>query len=377
MAVGFAVYGLVEALIAPTAAQGGNSPDIVGPRWLVATSYVAASLLLVARRRYPFGVFVAIVFALALPTAIVGSSEGFGGVLPLVVALYTVGAHCERRRAFLAVGVFAAGALVDLLRDPLNHDLANLAGAIAWYLPVVSVLVAGMYVRTRRLYVAELRDRAELAEQEREDRARRAVADERTRIARELHDAVAHAMSVMVVQAEAAEEMLDIEAERARRPIRRVQRVGREGLAEMRRLLGVLRQGEAPALAPQPSLDALPGLVEAMREAGLDVELRIEGEPRPLPAGLDISAYRIIQEALTNTLNHARASHVDVRLEYGDVIGIEVVDDGVGAKANGDGGHGLAGMRERVALYGGVLEAGAHGQGGFAVRASLPLEGTG
>jgi len=377
MAVGFAVYGLVEALIAPTAAQGGNSPDIVGPRWLVATSYVAASLLLVARRRYPFGVFVAIVFALALPTAIVGSSEGFGGVLPLVVALYTVGAHCERRRAFLAVGVFAAGALVDLLRDPLNHDLANLAGAIAWYLPVVSVLVAGMYVRTRRLYVAELRDRAELAEQEREDRARRAVADERTRIARELHDAVAHAMSVMVVQAEAAEEMLGIEAERARRSIRRVQRVGREGLAEMRRLLGVLRQGEAPALAPQPSLDALPGLVEAMREAGLDVELRIEGEPRPLPAGLDISAYRIIQEALTNTLNHARASHVDVRLEYGDVIGIEVVDDGVGAKANGDGGHGLAGMRERVALYGGVLEAGAHGQGGFAVRASLPLEGTG
>ena len=142
----------------------------------------------------------------------------------------------------------------------------------------------------------------------------------------------------------------------------------------MRRLLGVLRQGEAPALAPQPGLDALPGLVEAMREAGLEVELRIEGEPRPLPAGLDISAYRIIQEALTNTLNHARASRVDVRLDYGDVIGIEVVDDGVGAKANGDGGHGLVGMRERVALYRGELEAGPREGRGYVVRARLPVE---
>src|SRR5438093_2595167 len=137
----------------------------------------------------------------------------------------------------------------------------------------------------------------------------------------------------------------------------------------MRRLLGVLRQGETPALAPQPGLDALTGLVDAMREAGLEVELRIEGEPRSLPAGVDISAYRIIQEALTNTLNHARAGHADVRVEYGDVMAIEVVDHGVGATANGNSGHGLVGMRERVALYGGVLETGPRDGGGFRIRA--------
>ncbi len=138
-------------------------------------------------------------------------------------------------------------------------------------------------------------------------------------------------MSVIVVQAEAAEEMLGLEAERTRRPIRRVQSVGRDGLAEMRWLLGVLREGEAPALAPQPGLDVLPQLVDAIREAGLEIELRIEGEPRSLSAGVDILAYRIIQEAPTNTLRHARAGRADVFLEYGSVLGIEIIDNGVAA----------------------------------------------
>jgi signal transduction histidine kinase len=189
-----------------------------------------------------------------------------------------------------------------------------------------------------------------------------------------LHDAVAHAISVMVVQAEAAEEMLAHDPERARLPIQRIQSVGRSGLDEMRRLLGVLRRDESAALAPQPSLSGIGALADEIRAVGLPVDVAVDGVPRPLPAGIEISAYRIVQEALTNALKHARASNVAVRIAYGSRLELDVVDDGVGAGTRPTGGHGIVGMRERVALYGGTLDVGPVTGSGFRVRATFPLE---
>jgi signal transduction histidine kinase len=208
-----------------------------------------------------------------------------------------------------------------------------------------------------------------------EERARAAVAGERARIARELHDVIAHSVSVMTVQAGAARLLLDGDPHRAAEPLLAVEETDRQALAEMRRLLGVLRDdaGE-PELVPQAGLKDLPMLATTIREAGLEVAMTVEGPQRPLPAGVELAAYRILQEALTNTLKHARAARaqVTVRYEPGCVL-LEVRDDG--RMPPGDGqGHGLLRMRERAALYGGELDAGPTPNGGFAVRARLPVE---
>jgi signal transduction histidine kinase len=193
-----------------------------------------------------------------------------------------------------------------------------------------------------------------------------------------MHDVVAHSLSVMVVQAEAAEAMLDADPERARRPLAAVQETGRSALGELRRMLGVLREmaEEGPALAPQPGLDGLDALVGQVRAAGLPVTVRIKGEPRPLPPGIDLSAYRIVQEGLTNALKHAGPARAEVLVAYDDdELELRVSDDGRGYDPDADGaGHGLVGMRERVALYGGSLDAGPLPEGGFALSARLPLE---
>jgi signal transduction histidine kinase len=201
------------------------------------------------------------------------------------------------------------------------------------------------------------------------------VAEERGRIARELHDVVAHSVSVMVVQAQAGPRLLG-EPEQARGAFRSIEASGREALVELRRLLGILRTGdEHLAIGPQPGLGSLQSLVEQMREAGLPVELRVEGEPLQLPPGVDLSAYRIVQEALTNTLKHAGQAEAEVVVRYGaSELELEVVDNGSGGAASVNGpGHGLIGMRERVALYGGELVTGTRNSGGYAVRARLPL----
>jgi signal transduction histidine kinase len=237
--------------------------------------------------------------------------------------------------------------------------------------------IAGVAINQGVLRAAELEQRALLVESQREEQARAAVSEERARIAREMHDVVAHALSVMVVQAEAAETMLDVAPERARRPIEAVQRTGREALGELRSVLSVLRHGgQAPELAPRAGLGGLDALVDQMRDAGLPVELIVEGRPRPVPAGIDLSAYRIVQEGLTNALKHAGPAHALVRVRYEDrELAVEVVDDGrTGVSRRNGGGHGLAGMRERVSLFGGTIEAGARPEGGFALRVRLPLE---
>jgi signal transduction histidine kinase len=219
--------------------------------------------------------------------------------------------------------------------------------------------------------------RATVAEREREADALRAVIEERTRIGRELHDIVGHSVSVMTVQTSGVRRLLRPEQEQEREALLAVERTGREALAEMRRVVGALRDPEGgPALAPQPSLSRIDTLVAHARETGLPVDLEIEGEPVPLPAGVELTAYRLVQEGLTNTIKHASAKHADVRVRYdGDHVEIEVCDDGRGVdgKASTAGGHGLVGMRERVSIFGGELEAGAPAEGGYRLRARLPV----
>src|SRR6185437_5367934 len=225
----------------------------------------------------------------------------------------------------------------------------------------------------------QTRLRAKVAEQERELRlvAEQAAAEERSRIARELHDVVAHSVSVMVVQSSGVRRLLKEEQHREREALLSVEQIGRQALTEMRRMLGVMRTGEeAPAaLAPQPGLQHLERLVAQVEEAGLPVALRIEGERPELSPGVDLSAYRIVQEGLTHALKHSKGAHAEVVIRYVDSsVQLEISDDGPG-DANGDGnGHGLVGMRERVALYGGTLEAGPREGGGFVLRANLPVE---
>ncbi|MGZ8740952.1 MAG: sensor histidine kinase, partial [Gaiellaceae bacterium] len=212
-------------------------------------------------------------------------------------------------------------------------------------------------------------------ESERADEARAAVAEERARIARELHDVVGHSVSVMTVQASGVRRLLRPDQQRERDALLIVERTGREALAEMRRMVGVLRRPEeGPVLAPQPSLEHLDRLVEQAREAGLPVELRVEGDAFQLPAGVDLTAYRLVQEGLTNALKHAGATRAEVVVNYSDcALEVVVSDDGRGVGSDDGGGHGLVGMRERVSVYGGELDAGPRPEGGYRLRARLPL----
>lgn len=322
----------------------------------------------------------------------VGMAAGltFGGLWPtvepiyvivaLLVACYSVGAYAGRAAGLgcvaVVVAVYIGGAVLDQLRDTGRHGpgdvfmLAFLVGG-AWTL--------GQVVHRRSRQTEELQRRAERLERERTQREAVALARERTRIARELHDVIAHSVSVMVIQAGAAEQLIDSDASKARACLDSVQEVGRATVVELRRLLGVLRADDpAPQLGPQPGMSRLPSLVQEIRAAGLPVELQVDGEPVPLPPGVDLSAYRIVQEALTNTLRHAGRATAHVRVHYGGaVLDLEIVDDGIRAPAARRDGHGLVGMRERAALYGGVLDAGPRAGGGYAVHAQLPVQGGG
>jgi signal transduction histidine kinase len=226
-----------------------------------------------------------------------------------------------------------------------------------------------------RLVVGDRERRAQLAERERDVAAREAVVEERARIARELHDAIAHNVSMMVVQAGAERRTLDPESSSTREVLSAIEHIGRGALTEMRRMVGMLRSEDADPLSPNPGLDDLPTLVTQVREAGLPVELRVNGKRRELPVGLELSAYRIVQEALTNSLKHAGDARAVVRVEYGpDSLELEIIDDGPGGSTSAtSGGHGLVGMRERVALYGGRFDAGRRPTGGFAIRVLLPI----
>jgi signal transduction histidine kinase len=226
-----------------------------------------------------------------------------------------------------------------------------------------------------RRVVGDRERRAQMAERERDLVAREAVVEERARIARELHDVIAHHVSMIVLQAGAERRVLDGANDSTREVLETVERTGRSALTEMRRLLGMLRGDANEPLTPQPGLTDVPTLVTQLREAGLPVELEVEGHRRDLPVGIELSAYRIVQEALTNALKHAGDARASVKIRYGsESLELEIADDGAGARTSvSGGGHGLVGMRERVALYGGRLDAGRRPSGGFAVRVLLPI----
>jgi signal transduction histidine kinase len=257
----------------------------------------------------------------------------------------------------------------------------TVAGSAGVELICLVALLIGRALGRREQVIGLLRDRAARLERERELEAARAVLEERARIARELHDVIAHAVSLIVVQASAERRLLAPEQASTRDTLDTIERAGREALTELRGLLGVLRApGRTDRLTPQPGLDALDALLEELRRAGQTISLSVEGEPVTLPPGVDLAAYRIVQEALTNARRHAAGAHAAVTLRWRrEELGIEVVDDGPGPAASSDRpGHGLIGLRERAPLYGGSLEAGAGGPaGGFRLRARLPIEAPG
>ncbi|MFC4611840.1 sensor histidine kinase [Streptomyces maoxianensis] len=307
----------------------------------------------------------------------------------MMVIIYTVAAHDGSRWAsrLALLGGLSAATLAQV-RWPMEE--AGTGGRIFFTIVMSATFalawVLGDSIRTRRAYFAQLEERATRLEKEREAQAKVAVAAERARIARELHDVVAHNVSVMVVQADGAAYVLDAAPDQAKQALETISTTGRQALAEMRRLLGVLRTGDAREsgeYVPQPDVQQIEDLVEQVRIAGLTVDFKIEGTPRPLPSGVELTAYRIVQEALTNTRKHGGPeAGASVRLVYfDDGLGLLVEDDGRGAAhelyedGGADGrGHGLIGMRERVGMVGGTLDTGPRPGGGFRISALLPLK---
>ncbi len=355
-----------------------GSTHMNGPRVAVFGAYLVAVCALAFRRRWPLGCALVVSVALTSEWLVFGSPEGFGVFAIPLIASYSVAAHEDRKRALAGLGALAVTGFVWTWRDPVDTTLREHIQSSVWLSPILIAWLLGAYLRTRRLYVAELHERADRAEREREERAAAAVSSERSRIARELHDIVAHSVSVMVVHAEAADEMLErLRPDRARSSVWTIQETGRAALTDMRRMLGILREADStPALTPQPGIANLELLLVQVRESGLPVELAVVGVPRPLPPGVDLSAYRIVQEALTNSLKYAGRARARVAVRYAPgVLELEVSDDGVGTANGAAGGHGLVGMRERVTLFGGELDAGPAPGGGYIVRARLPLRG--
>jgi signal transduction histidine kinase len=363
--------GPVLVIMLPPLAIIGTGGDGADSRRLELLVYLLiAALPLLWRHRYPVAVFAV--------TATVAVASGYGPVyaLPMGFALYSVAVRRNRTTALL-FGLVAIGAHMLALGLHGQRTGPTTETVLSRVLFVGFALAAGFYISTRHAHVEGLRDRAARAERERELLASRAVAEERVRIARELHDVVAHNVSLMVVQAQAANALT--EDERQRTALEQIASLGRQGLTEMHRMLGVLRAGEQEPeaeLAPQPGVADVERLVTQARDAGLAVDLRMDGEPRPLPPGADLSAYRIVQEALTNVIKHAGGARAEVSIRYGpSALELSVIDDGVGPSQNGVGGHGLVGMRERVALFGGELVTGpGPGGRGYSLRALLPFE---
>ena len=375
------VVALVALLEAAVIAEGGRWPLA-----LLGTAGMAGTLAF--RRQAPLRAVVAL-FVLAVPTVLaVDEAESFSA--PFLIVLiwgYSIGSLPDLRTAVRGLGLIWVGivAVAFAFSEPVVGDFIFPAGfaAAAWG--------AGRAIQHRGRLTAELHEAAVQAEEDREAQAARAVADERRRIAREMHDVVAHSVSVMVVQAGGARRILERDPDRAAEAARLIERTGRGALLEMRRLLGVFGTADEPAaMAPQPTLDELGGLVARARDAGLPVTFTVEGERRPLPAGAEAAIFRVVQEALTNTLKHAASAPTDVLLRWDDeALEVVVADRGASTPAPSlpsgghapspplpSGGHGIVGMRERVKVYGGSLTARPDPEGGFVVRARLPLDGS-
>jgi signal transduction histidine kinase len=364
-----AIEGMLAVVV------GRESPNAARTLWFALPAIAILVLPIFARRPFPF----------AAPAAYWLLAAGISFVdwrpIPFAVSLFPVGMAVafllgnlrSALKAGIGLAVVVAGAVIVVYEIP-GHSTAELVFiplefAISW--------VAGFALRERAEKAEAAEVRATQAERERDAAARIAVAEERARIARELHDVVAHAVSVMVLQVGAVRHKLPDALAEDRDALTGVERAGRTALTEMRRLLGAMRSdGDGVEFMPQPGLDGLDSLLQGVGRAGLPVELHVDGEPVPLPRGIDLSAYRIVQEGLTNALKHAHATNADVSVRYQPhELQLEIRDDGVGTATIEGLGHGLIGIRERVKIYGGEMTAGtAHG-GGFILSTRLPLNG--
>jgi signal transduction histidine kinase len=343
--------------------------------WFAVPAIALIVLALLARRRFPFAApasvwLFAAAFSFVDGRLVVFPASVFAAGMAAALLLGNLPDDVQGR---LGLAVVLVGATTIVYNDPNNDPGAfvftPVLFAIAW--------LAGFAMRERAAEAEAAEERAAQAEHQRAAAARVAVAEERARIARELHDIVAHAVSVMVLQVGAVRHKLPKALVEERGALTGVEETGRTALAEMRRLLGAMRQDRAGLeLAPQPSLGSLDSLIDEVGGAGLPVRLHFDGEPYPLPRAIDLSAYRIIQEGLTNALKHSRANHVDVLVHYrSDELKIEVRDDGDGAATSDGVGHGLIGVRERVKIYGGEMAVGSATGGGFLLSTSLPVRG--
>jgi signal transduction histidine kinase len=333
-----------------------------GRRLAAAALSLVITLPVAVRRRWPVVVGTVVPALCTLEFALFGGSS-IAYPLANFFALYALAVWTPTRQFVLGTIVFVVAVAATATIDGFDKGTVQ-------YLAVVVVVM--LFVRR---IVGDRERRAELAERERDVASREAVFDERARIARELHDAIAHNVSMMVLQAGAERHVLSGDAGGTREVLEGIERTGRSALVEMRRLVGMLRTDKSDPLAPQPGLRDLPILVTQLREAGLPVDLAVDGAPNGLPVGIELSAYRIVQEALTNVLKHAGDAHATVRVRYtAEALELEITDDGRSQRADAiSGGHGLVGMRERVALYGGQLTAGGRPGGGFAVNVVLPV----
>ncbi|MFC8090210.1 sensor histidine kinase [Streptomyces sp. NPDC057301] len=366
--------------------EGGQDLPGTSSEAVVVPVLLLLGLVIALRRRMPEKMLVlAIVVGLAqLVLNVAPTPVNFA----FLVITYTVAATGTRWASRLALGTGLCAAPLAQTRWPEQDSsvLGNVALVIFMTVPFALAWVLGDSIRTRRAYYEQLEERATRLEKEREAQAKVAVAAERARIARELHDVVAHNVSVMVVQADGAAYVLDSAPDQAKKALETISSTGRQALAEMRRLLGVLRTGEhqeSGEYVPQPDVEQIDDLIQQCRSSGLPVDFKVEGTPRPLPSGVELTAYRIVQEALTNTRKHGGPNTgASVRLVYfDDGLGLLVEDDGKGAPhelyedGGADGsGHGLIGMRERVGMVGGTLDAGPRPGGGFRISALLPLK---
>ena len=364
----WAVDLLIAAGLAAFVAWEILATDVAGPlAWLVPLGLLA-TLPVALRRRWPVVATVLVVTGIVTLDAVSEIQEPQSTLLSYLLVVYSAGAHAERTPGLVALVFAIVGLTVD---EPEDTIVLGPLSVATW--------LVGRLVRSWRRQAAELARLAAELERERSESARLAVVDERARIARDLHDVVGHSLSLMVLQAGGERLALGDERSGTREALAAIERSGRSTLAELRRLVGVLRSADdGPELAPLPGLARLDDLVRPVRDAGLTVDVRIDGDPVPLPAGVDVAAYRIVQEALTNTLRHAHAARrVAVRIGYGhQELTLEVADDGRTAAGSASDGHGLIGMRERVALYGGRLTAGARPGGGYVVCGRLPLGGS-
>ena len=364
-----AIAGVLELVLRQDAPQAPHTT-----LWFSAPAVALVVLPLLGRRRFPFGAPAAVWLVAAAFSFVDGRLVTFANsafVAGMAAALL-LGNLRDAVQGRIGLAIVVSGAAIVVYNDPNRTPgdflFTPVLFSIAW--------LAGFALRERATQAEAAEQRAIYAERERAATARIAVAEERARITRELHDIVAHAVSVMVLQVGAVRHKLPEAMTEDKEALRSVEQAGRTALAEMRRLLGAMHDaGDDVELAPQPGLDDLDTLVEKVGLAGLPVRLHVEGEPFPLPRAIDLSAYRIVQEGLTNSLKHADASHADVSVRYaGDRLQLEIRDDGVGSSQSDGLGHGLVGVRERLKIYGGEMSAGTAPGGGFSLTASLPVE---